>query len=684
MYTPIQPSRAGWRILNKTTTKKIITCTIIVLLFTVYLQTFTPNVSAKTQTDWIAHPLNRVDSAAISTAPSGFSPSQIKTAYNLPSTGGSGTIAIVNAFDYPTAYNDLVTFSNYYGLSTPNFEKHMMASSIATDSLWALETCIDIQWAHAIAPNAKILLVEAISDEVPDILAAVDYARSRSDVVAISMSWGTAEEPAQTDYNSYFTSTTGAAFFAASGDEGSVVYWPASSSNVIAVGGTTLNLNSNGKVTSEIAWSGSGGGQSAYENAPTYQTTYGISSTNGKRCVPDVSYVANPTTGVSVYMSMSIQGRSGWFKLGGTSIGAPQWAAIHALSLTVSSNNLYQNAKNNYATHFRDITSGTTGAYSTTKGYDLATGLGSPITVNFSPTIAQPDFSITTTSSVLTIAPGSSATTSITITAANGLSDSVSLTASPSDWTTFTPATLTGTGTSTLKINVPVGTQAGTYPIIVTGTSGSLSHQLTITVSIPSAPSAPQNLEATSGDSKVSLSWTAPTSTDSNLAISYNIYRGTASNHETLIASAISTLTYIDATVINGNTYYYYVKAANTIGESEASNEVSAKPVTSNTKALSVSVETNKSSYSKSTTVIVTIKVTDGTNPVKCALVTTIIYGPNNLPVWISIDTTNANGIDQFNYKITALNAKGTYRISTTTFHSGYTMDSEQTTFQVI
>ncbi len=462
----MQQSRTGWAILNKTTTKKIITCTIIVLLFTIYLQAFSPNVSAKTQTDWVARPLNRVNSAAISTAPSGLSPSQVKTAYNLPLTGGSGTIAIVNAFDCPTAYSDLVTFSNYYGLPIPIFEKHMMASSITTNSLWALETCIDTQWAHAIAPNAKILLVEAISDEVPDILAAVDYARSRSDVVAISMSWGTTEEPAQTDYNSYFTSATGAAFFAASGDEGAVVYWPASSSNVIAVGGTTLNLDSNGKVTSEIGWSGSGGGVSVYENAPAYQTTYGISGIDGKRCVPDVSYVADPATGVSVYMSMSIMGRSGWFKLGGTSIGAPQWAAIHALGLTVSNNNLYQNAKNSYSSYFRDITSGTTGAYSATTGYDLATGLGSPITTNFATTIVQPDFSITASSSALTIAPGSSATTSITITAANGFSDCVSLTAAPSDWTTFTPATLIGTGTSTLTIDVPVGAQAGTYPII--------------------------------------------------------------------------------------------------------------------------------------------------------------------------------------------------------------------------
>ena len=143
--------------MNKTTTKKIITCTIIVLLFTIYLQAFTPNVLAKTETDWVARPLNRINSAAINTAPSGLSPSQVKAAYNLPLIGGSGTIAIVNAFDCPTAYNDLVTFSNYYGLPTPNFEKYMMASSITTDSLWALETCIDTQWAHAKAPKAKIL-----------------------------------------------------------------------------------------------------------------------------------------------------------------------------------------------------------------------------------------------------------------------------------------------------------------------------------------------------------------------------------------------------------------------------------------------------------------------------------------------------------------------------------------------
>ncbi len=683
MSTSMQQSRLGGHILNKTVKKKIITFTLVTLFLTVYLQTCTQNVSAK-ENDWRVHPLNRVHSAATNTSPIGLSPSQVKTAYNLPSSGGSGTIAIVNAFDCPTAYNDLLTFSNYYGLPTPIFEKHMMASNIPADTLWALETCIDTQWAHAIAPNAKILLVEAISDEVLDILAAVDYARSRPDVVAISMSWAATEESSQTEYNSYFTSDTGAVFFAASGDDGAGAYWPASSSNVVAVGGTTLNFDSKGNIISETAWSGSSGGESAYEIAPDYQIHYGVPSINGKRCVPDVSYVADPNTGVAVYTSATIMGRSGWFKLGGTSIGAPQWAAIHSLGLTASNTNMYQNAKTSYSSYFRDVQTGTNGAYSATTGYDLVTGLGSPLTVNFLPVIAQPDFSITTSSSSLTITSGISATTSITINALNGFNDAIALTATPADWVTITPSVITGSGTSTLTVTVPVDTQIGTYTITIKGISESLEHQISLTITVSSVPSAPQNLKATPDTSKVTLSWTAPTYLGENSAISYNIYRGTASNQETLIASGINVLNYIDTTVTNGITYYYYVKAANSAGESIASNEVSATLITAIKKTLSTSIETNKAAYTKSSTVIITIKVTDGTNPVKGALVTTIIYGPNNLPVKFNIDTTNGNGLDQFNYKITSLNAKGTYRISVTTIRAGYEIDTKQTTFQVL
>jgi hypothetical protein len=328
-----------------------------------------------------AEPLFQLDIEPLSYVPTGYSPDQIRAAYNLPSSGGAGrTIAIITAYDAPTIETDLTVFCNYFGLPVPNeenFEIYKMASTIPVDSGWAIETALDVQWARAIAPDAKILLVEAKSNLLVDLLLAVDYARNRPDVVAISMSWGTDEFRRQSDYNYVFTSSYDACFFAASGDDGAGILWPSSSSNVIAVGGTTLNVFADGSL-SETAWSGSGGGISAYEQQPTYQSNYGLTT---RRAVPDVSYNANPSTGVSIYTSSD-----GWVKVGGTSAGAPQWAAIHALGLSTSHENFYQNAKTpSYSAYFRDITLGSNG-YSASVGYDYVTGLGSPVTINFNQT----------------------------------------------------------------------------------------------------------------------------------------------------------------------------------------------------------------------------------------------------------------------------------------------------------
>jgi hypothetical protein len=313
--------------------------------------------------------------------PSGYSPSQIRAAYGLPSSGGNGTtIAIIDACDTPSITTDSNVFSQNFGLPQlilgSNFEIHKMSTSIGIASnSWATETCLDVEWAHAIAPDAKILLVEA-TDTGSNLLSAVDYAASRPDVVAISMSWGGPEFSGESSLDSLFTSNYGAVFFASSGDSGSGVIWPASSSNVVAVGGTTLNLNTtDGTVISETAWSKSGGGVSVYEPIPSYQTSYGL--TTSKRSIPDVSYDADPSTGVAVCYN------SGWLVIGGTSAGAPQWAAIQALGRSASNANLYQKAKTAYSSYFRDIINGSNGGYTAGLGYDDVTGLGSPLTDNF-------------------------------------------------------------------------------------------------------------------------------------------------------------------------------------------------------------------------------------------------------------------------------------------------------------
>ncbi|HSD12386.1 MAG TPA: S53 family peptidase [Patescibacteria group bacterium] len=324
-------------------------------------------------------------------APTGLSPAGIRAVYGLPSSGGIGTIAIVDAYDDPTAESDLGVFSSQFGLpacTTANgcFEKHPMANRLKSDPGWALEISLDVQWAHAIAPGARILLVEAKSASGTDLLAAVDYARNRADVVAVSMSWGGAEFSSEAASDSRFTSPYGAAFFASSGDNGTGPSWPASSPNVIAVGGTTLTFNPDGSLASETAWSGSGGGISLYEPLPAYQAAYGLAYSG--RAIPDVSYDADPASGFSVYDSTRYQGQRGWFRVGGTSAGAPQWAAIQALSLTCSDPNFYQDAAGPSASsYFRDITSGTNGSCgancTAAAGYDLVTGLGSPVATTF-------------------------------------------------------------------------------------------------------------------------------------------------------------------------------------------------------------------------------------------------------------------------------------------------------------
>lgn len=325
----------------------------------------------------------------ISKVPQGLTPDQIKAIYNLPKAGGHGTIAIIDVGSNPTIENDLAVFSKQFNLpacSTANrcFEKHVMDTS-AKDQGWSLETAMDVEWAHAIAPQAKILLVEAKSASGINLLNAVDYARNRSDVVAVSMSWGGDESSDEASLDYHFTSKYGASFFASSGDEGAGAEWPASSPNVVAVGGTHLNISKAGKFLSETAWSGSGGGVSKYEPAPAYQTALSIPRAKGKRSIPDVAYNADPDSGYSVYKGGS---RAGWYDIGGTSAGAPQWAAIQSLGLSANNKNFYKDkAAASNASYFHDIKTGGNGScgyYCTTRSnYDYVTGLGSPLTVHF-------------------------------------------------------------------------------------------------------------------------------------------------------------------------------------------------------------------------------------------------------------------------------------------------------------
>ena len=317
--------------------------------------------------------------------PAGMTPSQIKAAYRLPPTGGHGTIYIIGAYKDTTIEKDLGIFSKQFNLppcteASGCFSEHPMSPKISSNSGWAMETSLDVEWAHAIAPTAKIVLVEATTQSGANLLAAVDYAAKQPDAASISMSWGGAEFPEETSLDPHFISASGAPFFASSGDNGAGASWPAASPKVVGVGGTSLQLW--GSTVNENAWSGSGGGVSIYEKEPTFQSAYSIPKASGMRAIPDVSYDADPASGFAVVKNGS------WYTVGGTSAGAPQWAAIAALGSGIHLENLYTDkASLSTGSYFRDITSGANGScgyYCTArKHYDYVTGLGSPLTTAF-------------------------------------------------------------------------------------------------------------------------------------------------------------------------------------------------------------------------------------------------------------------------------------------------------------
>jgi subtilase family serine protease len=347
-------------------------------------------------------------SAVTNSTPFGYTPAQIDAAYGFNSisfdtnaVAGKGvnqTIAIIDAYADPNIASDLATFDSTFGVAALDgsvkhgtFSVVKMSSNESTDTGWAMEESLDVEWAHAIAPKANIVLVEAKSASLSDLLSAVNYAKSLSSVSVISMSWGGSEFSTETQFDSIFTtpaSHTPITYVASAGDSGAGVEWPAASPNVLSVGGSSLQLATNGSVISDTGWDYGSGGISAYELKPSYQSGDTLSSKY--RTVPDVSYNADPNYGYAIYDSEGYGNQSGWFEVGGTSAGAPQWAALVSIA---DQNRSYANLPTlNGATQtlpmvyaatgnaFKDITKTNSGgtAYAASKGYDLVSGIGDP------------------------------------------------------------------------------------------------------------------------------------------------------------------------------------------------------------------------------------------------------------------------------------------------------------------
>jgi kumamolisin len=316
--------------------------------------------------------------------------------------GGARAIAIVDAYDYPTALADLTAYSKQFGLPAPTSATFTVAyensSKPSPDpdcanyggwDCWATESALDIEMAHAAAPSAHIYLVEAASNNNNDLFAAAGQAIALVQAAGggeVSMSWGGGEFSSEAQSDAVFTGAN-VVFFASSGDSEGTIY-PSVSPNVIAVGGTTVSRNpATLAFESELAWEDTGGGYSVFEPRPSLQSS--LSAIVGAhRGVPDVAAVGNPRTGVWVYNSYD-NTYSGtlyaWNILGGTSVASPLWAGIvnhagHFSASTLAEETLvYANGK--AAADFRDIVSGTCGyyeGYAAVSGWDPCSGNGAP------------------------------------------------------------------------------------------------------------------------------------------------------------------------------------------------------------------------------------------------------------------------------------------------------------------
>ncbi|MFH9549463.1 peptidase S8 [Streptomyces sp. NPDC017435] len=339
----------------------------------------------------------KVTPKASAASPTGYGPSDLQDAYGLTdaaSSSGSGeTIAIVDAYDDPNAAADLAKYRTYYGLPACTvangcFKKVSQSGSTTSlpsaDSGWAEEESLDLDMAGAVCPNCKILLVEATSSSMANLGKAVNEAVTLG-AKFVSNSYGGSESSSDTSYDTSYFKHAGVAITVSAGDEGYGAEYPAASKYVTSVGGTALSTSSTTRGWTEKVWNtssteGTGSGCSAYDAKPTWQTDTGCA----KRTISDVSAVADPATGVSVYDSYGVT--AGWYTFGGTSASAPIIAAVYALAGTPGSSDYPASYPYADTSALNDVTSGSNGTCSSSaaylctakSGYDGPTGLGTP------------------------------------------------------------------------------------------------------------------------------------------------------------------------------------------------------------------------------------------------------------------------------------------------------------------
>ena len=320
--------------------------------------------------------------ASPNATPSGYGPADLKSAYSI-TTNGTTTIAIVDAYGYKNAESDLAVYRAQYGLpacTTANgcFKKvnqnGVQGQYPRDDTGWAQESALDLDMASAMCPGCKLILVEATTPTYGNLATAVRTAAAQPGVTVISNSYG-GSETGSTSYASSYNQP-GKAVTVSTGDSGYGVQFPASSPDVIAVGGTHLLRAANSRGWSETAWSSGGSGCSTVYAKPGFQTD----ALCTKRMEADVSAVGDPNTGVAVYGPVSRQSSS-WLVFGGTSVSAPLIGGIYGVTghTPTGAASIYANKS-----ALNDVTSGTNGSCGGTyfctagSGYDGPTGNGTP------------------------------------------------------------------------------------------------------------------------------------------------------------------------------------------------------------------------------------------------------------------------------------------------------------------
>jgi hypothetical protein len=319
--------------------------------------------------------------------PTGYGPAELQSAYGLATAsagaGAGQTIAIVDAYDDPNAESDLAAYRSQFGLApctTANgcFRKVDQSGGTSYpvgNASWGQEISLDVQMASAICPNCHILLVEAASNSFANLAAAVDRAAALG-ATQISNSYGGGEYSSEVSDQSHYNHP-GIDVTVSSGDNGYGVEFPAASAYVTAVGGTSLSRASNARGWTESAWSGAGSGCSAYIAKPSWQTDGGCS----RRTIADVSAVADPNTGVSVY---DTYGSGGWLVFGGTSVAAPIVAGVDAVAGGRAAGSSYGSYPYTHANDFYDVITGANGSCggsylcTAVPSYDGPTGVGTP------------------------------------------------------------------------------------------------------------------------------------------------------------------------------------------------------------------------------------------------------------------------------------------------------------------